>query len=61
VQTARADASGRYEFRGVKPGRYYVFTGYRVFDNEVYWMVPVEIKSGKQTLDLSNANTDWPF
>jgi hypothetical protein len=27
----------------------------------VVWLVPVEIKSGGQTIDLSNSNAGWPF
>jgi hypothetical protein len=55
----RTDVNGRYEFKGVPQGKYYTLLRYQVLtsDPEYYWMVPVRVSRGVQTLDLSNSNS----
>ena len=61
-KTARTDVNGHYEMKGIRPGKYYHFVHYRVFDNEVYEMVSVEITAGSQTIaDFSNSSAGWPI
>jgi hypothetical protein len=65
----RTNAAGRFEFRGVAAGRYYLFATAEVpillsslQFVRVHWWVPVEVKSGAQTLDLTMNNVGgWPF
>jgi hypothetical protein len=59
--TTRTSVEGRYEFTGVKTGRYYVFARYQDANNILYWVQPVEVKGGTQRVDLSNSNAGWPF
>ncbi len=66
----RTSSVGRFEFRGVPAGRYYLFasaevpialTSYLHFAR-IYWWVPVVVKPGAQTADLTMNNTgEWPF
>ena len=55
----RTDFNGRYEFKGVPQGNYYTLLRYQLLksDPEYYWMVPVQVSRGVQTLDLSNSNS----
>lgn len=57
----RTDVNGHFELKGARRGKYFLFAHYKVFDNDLYWMVPVDISSATQTLDLSNSNAGWPF
>ena|SRR5436190_3728111 len=61
VKKTRTNIDGRYDFRGIQPGRYYLFTVYQIFSNETIWMVPGEFRATRHTLDLSNSNSGWPF
>ena len=56
VKVTRTDVNGHYEFKGVSRGKYYIMASHRVFDNDLFWLVPVEVH-GAQTVDLSNSNT----
>lgn len=60
-RTVRTDVNGHYEFRGVPHGRYYIFAAHQVFENDLHWIVPVEVKSQPNLIDLSNNNEGWPF
>jgi len=54
---ARTDVNGHYEMKGIPPGKYYVIATHKVFDNELSWLVPVEVHGGAQKVDLSNSNS----
>ena len=61
VTTVRGNADGRYHFTGVPQGRYYVIAQYKVFDNALKWAVPITLKSGDNTLNLTNSNGNSPI
>ncbi len=54
-----ANVSGRYTAKDVARGKYYLHARFDVFDNHIRWMVPIEIKDGQQTMDLSSNNAHW--
>jgi hypothetical protein len=60
VKTSRTDVNGRYEFRRVPRGKYYVMASHRLFGDELFWLVPVEVR-GKEAVDLSSSNRSYPF
>jgi hypothetical protein len=55
VKVARTDVNGHYEFKSVRRGKYYITATHKVFDNDLFWLVPVDVH-GIQTVDLSNSN-----
>jgi hypothetical protein len=62
VAAVRADVNGRYAKSELEPGSYYIYAAHRVFDNTLFWYVPVEISRGTKTrLDLSGSNAGWAF
>lgn len=61
ARRVQADVNGRYEAKGLPTGKAYLAAKYEVFATVHHWFVPVEVKPGAQTLDLSNANLSWPF
>ncbi len=70
IHATRTDVNGRFVFQGVPTGRYYLFAEAEVpillvdrlkMVNRRWW-VPIEIRSGTQTVDLtSNNEGNWPF
>lgn len=70
VAQTRTNAAGRFEFRGVAPSRYYLFATAEVPMSllsslefvRLHWWVPVELRSGAQTVDLTMNNIgEWPL
>jgi hypothetical protein len=61
MTSGTTDVNGGYAFQDIPAGRYFLFVEYQVFDNQFYWMTPVEVNSRSQKLDLSNGNQGWPF
>ncbi|MDO8476643.1 MAG: hypothetical protein Q7W02_10735 [Candidatus Rokubacteria bacterium] len=57
AKSTRTDVNGTYAFRTVPRGKYYLYAEYKVFDNELSWLVPVEITGEEQKMDLSNSNS----
>src|SRR5262245_42466808 len=58
----RTDEAGRFEFKGTAPGRYFLASRLRVAGNELYWLVPLDLKSrAKHLTHLTEANAGWPF
>ena len=60
VKDARTDVNGRYEFKGVPRGKYYVTANPRMFAADLFWLVQVEVR-GRQSVDLSSSNRSSPF
>jgi hypothetical protein len=60
VQTSRTDVNGRYEFRRVPRGKYYVMASHKLFGEELFWLVPVQV-DGQHLVDLSSSNRSYPF
>jgi len=60
VKTSRTDVNGRYEFKGVPRGKYYVMANHKVFADDLFWLVPVEVR-GTQSVDLASSNRSYPF
>ena len=62
MASVRTDVNGHYVKQQLLPGRYYIFSVHRVFDNVLFWFQPIEIRRGETTkLDLTGSNTGWPF
>jgi len=58
----RTDEAGRFEFKGTRPGRYFLASRLRAAGNELYWLVPLDLKSrAKHVTNLTEANAGWPF
>jgi len=60
-KSARTDVNGHYELADIKLGKHYIFSHHKVFNNEIYWMIPADLKGGQNKVDLSNSNASWPF
>jgi hypothetical protein len=58
---ARTDVNAHYDFKSVPSGQYRVFAAHKVFKNDLHWIVPIEVKSGPNRIDLSNTNAGRPF
>lgn len=62
VATALTNTQGRFEAKSVRIGPHYVWSRYASdYEDELCWMVSIEIQAGAQTLNLSNANAGCPF
>lgn len=59
VASARTDVNGVYVFKDVARGRYFLYTEHKLFDKEISWLVPIEMKGDDQKMDLSNSNSGW--
>jgi len=57
LRACRTNANGAYAFEQLPSGRYFVFAEYRVNDTDVAWLVPVDLRGGALTVDLSNSNS----
>jgi len=62
MTSVRTDVNGHYVKQQLPPGRYYIFSAHRIFNNSLFWFQPIEIRRGETTkLDLTGSNTGWPF
>ena len=61
VTTVRGNADGRYAFKSISPGRYYVIAQHQIFDNHLKWAVPITLNPGENTLSLTNTNGSSPI
>jgi len=60
VRSSRTDVNGHYVFQGVPRGKYYVMASHKVSADELFWLVPVEVRR-TQSVDLSSSNRSYPF
>lgn len=60
VAAVRTDMNGYYEFKGVPRGKYYLVANHKVFEKDLFWAVPIEVRR-THTLDLSNSNSSSPL
>lgn len=56
VATITTDFSGKGSASQIKSGNYHLVGTYRITNQAVFWYLPVEIKSGNQSLVLDNNN-----
>ena len=62
IATFRTDVNGHYNKVEVPPGRYYVFSAHKIFNNELVWFQPIDVNRAEATkLDLTGSNVGWPF
>jgi hypothetical protein len=61
IQTTRTDSNGHFEVKDFDRQKVYLHAEIRVFENQLAWLVPVELKERKQKVDLSGSNSGWPF
>lgn len=61
VTTVRSNADGRYHFKDIKQGGYYVIAQHEVFDNKLRWAVPITLNAGENALNLTNSNGHSPL
>lgn len=61
TNTVKTDVNGHFEIGDLPVGRHFLFARHRVFDNDLYWFVPVEVKNGSTKIDLSGSNEGWRF
>lgn len=56
VDTVTTDFDGRAK-TSVAAGHYYLYGSYKIFDKEITWYVPIQLKAGENrlTLDQNNA------
>lgn len=60
--TALTNSLGRFDAKGLGIGPHYVWSRYAPdYGDEICWMVPIEVRSGAQTVNLSNANAGCSF
>lgn len=60
VQETQTDVNGFYDFLKIPYGKYMILTTYKVFENNLEWLHPVEINKKETKVDLTNSNTT-PF
>jgi hypothetical protein len=60
IRSSRTDVNGRYEFPGVRRGKYFVMANHKVSADELFWLVPIEVRR-TQSVDLSSSNRSYPF
>ncbi|MDX6766149.1 MAG: carboxypeptidase-like regulatory domain-containing protein [Candidatus Methylacidiphilales bacterium] len=58
IARATVDASGKYQFKALKPGSYRIYGQYKSHYAAGYWLIPVVIKKAGEavTLDIHNGN-----
>lgn len=72
--SARTDVNGAFEFKDVKPGQYLIFAEWAVarmqhtqylgsypVTDRIEWMLPIDVVSGENKVQLSSSNSGWPF
>jgi len=57
IKNTQADIDGFYNFTDMPYGKYYILASYQVFDNNVDWLLPVEINNKNIKIDLTNNNS----
>lgn len=61
VATTLTNTQGRFKAKSARMGPHYVWSRYvSEYEDDVCWMVPIDIQPGVQTLNLSNANAGCP-
>jgi hypothetical protein len=62
IYRARTDASGRFAFERVAPGRYVLASRVPRGEGAIYWFIRVNpAPRSSLTVDLAPANAGWPF
>jgi hypothetical protein len=59
IASVRTDSNGMYWLKDVARGKYYLYAKYKIFESETSWLVPIELKGERQTIDFSNSNSGW--
>jgi hypothetical protein len=56
------DERGHYVLAGLPTGKAYLFARFTVGSRTLVWFRPVQVRSGVQQVDLTEANSGgWPF
>lgn len=58
IKKAQTDVDGFYQFSRIKHGKYLVYAHFRVFDENIDWLFPVEVNQRENKLDLTNSNVN---
>lgn len=58
-QETQTDVNGSYEFQKIPYDKYMLLATYKVFDNNIDWLLPVEINKKESKIDLTNNNTTY--
>jgi hypothetical protein len=61
VGTMTTDFNGKGQFEHIKPGKYYLMGVGGTDKQAIVWNLPIEIKSGNQTVILDNNNSATTF
>ena len=61
-QTTRTDFDGKFKFRNVSPGKYFIVVTFptTIAMHKVFWQVPVVIEKENIEIELSNDNMTLP-
>lgn len=58
INKAQTDVNGFYQFSRIKHGKYLVYAHFKVFDENIDWLFPVEVNQAEINLDLTNSNVN---
>jgi len=62
AQRVQTDETGHYVLVNVPTGNAYVYARWREGKKDFFWFIPIEIRSGTQSVDLTQDNQRrWPF
>lgn len=58
-QETQTDVNGSYDFQKIPYDKYMFLATFKVFDNSLDWLLPIEINKKETKIDLSNNNTTY--
>ena len=63
TQRVQTDQTGHYALVKIPAGKVYIYARFRERNTTFTWLVPIQVKSGIQSQDLTqdNQGTAWPF
>lgn len=56
IKKNQTDVNGSYSFSNIENGIYFLYCSYKVFNDSIEWLYPIEVNQRENKLDLTNNN-----